>query len=103
MRNLWRTCGGWIYLFVRRLLSHLPGQRQRQFRAPLRRVEYFDGCALYRDSRRKAEVYIDPSSLPLVGSDLEPVEASRGVEDWRHCKLCSVRQIPPQERRMGSG
>jgi hypothetical protein len=51
--------------FVRRLLSYLPDQRQRQFRAPLRRVEYFDGCALYRDSRRKAEVYFDPSLLPL--------------------------------------
>ncbi len=51
--------------FVRRLLSYLPDQRQRQFRAPLRRIEYLDGCALYRDSRRKAEVYIDPSLLPL--------------------------------------
>ena len=51
--------------FVRRLLSYLPDQRQRQFRAPLRRIEYFDGCAIYRDSRRKAEVYIDPSLLPL--------------------------------------
>jgi len=51
--------------FVRRLLSYLPDQRQRQFRAPLRRIEYFDGCALYRDSRRKAEAYIDPSLLPL--------------------------------------
>jgi hypothetical protein len=37
----------------------------RQFRAPLRRVEYFDGCALYRDSRRKAEVYFDPLLLPI--------------------------------------
>ena len=51
--------------FVRRLLSYLPDQRHRQFRAPLRRIEYFDGRALYRDSRRKAEVYIDPSLLPL--------------------------------------
>jgi hypothetical protein len=51
--------------FVRRLLSYLPDQRLRQFRAPLRRIEYFDGCALYRDSRRKADVHIDPSLLPL--------------------------------------
>ena len=51
--------------FVRRLLSYLPDQRRRQFRAPLRRIEYFDGRALYRDSRRKAEVHIDPSLLPL--------------------------------------
>jgi hypothetical protein len=51
--------------FVRHLLSYLPDQRQRKFRAPLRRVEYLDGLALYRDSRRKAEVYLDPSLLPL--------------------------------------
>jgi hypothetical protein len=51
--------------FVRRLLSYLPDQRQRQFRAPLRRIEYFAGYALYRDSRRKAEVYLDASLLPL--------------------------------------
>ena len=62
--------------FVRQLLSYLPDQRQRQFRAPLRRVEYFNGCALYRDSRRKAEVYLDPTILP-VGWD--PT-----WNQWRH-------------------
>jgi hypothetical protein len=51
--------------FVRGLLSYLPGQRQRKFRAPLRRVEYFNGYALYRDSRRKTEVYLDPALLPV--------------------------------------
>lgn len=51
--------------FVRRLLSYLPSQRQRQFRAPLRRIDYLSGYALYRDSRRKAEVYIDPTLLPV--------------------------------------
>ena len=65
--------------FVRRLLSYLPDQR-RQFRAPLRRIEY-RCCALYRDSRRKAEVHI--SSFRRVG-DLEPVEAPGADEDWRH-------------------
>ena len=62
--------------FVRRLLSYLPDQRQRQFRAPLRRIEYFNGYALYRDSRRKAEVYLDPTILP-VGWD--PT-----WNQWRH-------------------
>ncbi|MGA1998120.1 MAG: hypothetical protein ABSH45_20325, partial [Bryobacteraceae bacterium] len=52
-------------LFVRHLVSYVPDQRQRKFRAPLRRIEYLDGLALYRDSRRKAEVYLDPSLLPL--------------------------------------
>jgi hypothetical protein len=51
--------------FVRKLLSYSPDQTQRQFRAPLRRIEFFDGYAIYRDSRRKAEVYLDPSVLPL--------------------------------------
>ena len=51
--------------FVRRILSYLPDQRQRAFRAPLRRIDFLDGRAIYRDSRRKAEVHIDPSVLPL--------------------------------------
>jgi hypothetical protein len=62
--------------FVRQLLSYLPGQRQRRFRAPLRRIEYFNGYALYRDSGRKAEVYLDPTILP-VGWD--PT-----WNQWRH-------------------
>jgi hypothetical protein len=62
--------------FVRQLLSYLPDQRQRQFRAPLRRIEYFNGYALYRDGRRKAEVYLDPTILP-VGWD--PT-----WNQWRH-------------------
>ena len=52
-------------LFVRRILSYLPDGRQRAFRAPLRRIDYLDGRAVYRDSRRKAEVHIDPAILPL--------------------------------------
>ncbi|HKE23615.1 MAG TPA: hypothetical protein VKB88_14715 [Bryobacteraceae bacterium] len=51
--------------FVRRILSYLPDQRQRQFRALLRRIEYLNEYALYRDSRRKAEVYIDRALLPI--------------------------------------
>ena len=62
--------------FVRRILSYLPDQRQRQFRAPLRRIEYRNEYALYRDSRRKAEVYIDRALLP-VGWD--PT-----WNQWRH-------------------
>jgi hypothetical protein len=51
--------------FVRRILSYLPDRVQRQFRAPLRRIEFFDGYAIYRDSRRRAELYLDPTLLPL--------------------------------------
>ena len=51
--------------FVRKLLSYVPDQTQRKFRAPFRRIEFLDGYAVYRDSRRKAEVYLDPSVLSL--------------------------------------
>lgn len=51
--------------FVRKLLSYSPDQTQRKFRAPLRRIDFLDGYAVYRDSRRKAEVYLDHGVLPL--------------------------------------
>ena len=51
--------------FARKILSFLPERRQRRFRAPLRKVEYVDGYAIYRDSRRKAEVLLDQLSLPV--------------------------------------
>ena len=51
--------------FARRLLSYRPDQHQRHFRAPLRRVDYLNGYAVYRDSRRKVEVFLDPALLPV--------------------------------------
>jgi hypothetical protein len=51
--------------FATKILSFLPDRRQRRFRALLRRVEFLDGYAVYRDSRRKAEVILDELSLPL--------------------------------------
>jgi hypothetical protein len=62
--------------FARRILSYLPNQHQRQFRAPLRRIEYLNEYALYRDSRRKVEVYIDRALLP-IGWD-------QTWNQWRH-------------------
>ena len=38
--------------FASRILSFLPDRQERRFRAPLRKVEFFDGYAVYRDSRR---------------------------------------------------
>ncbi|MCC6860233.1 MAG: hypothetical protein IT158_16820, partial [Bryobacterales bacterium] len=49
--------------FAKRILSFLPDRRERRFRAPLRKIEFFDNHAVYRDSRRKAEVILDPVSL----------------------------------------
>jgi len=51
--------------FARRLLSYRPDQHQRNFRAALRRVDYLNGYAVYRDSRRKVEVFLDPALLPV--------------------------------------
>ena len=51
--------------FARRILSFLPERRDHRFRAPLRKIELLDGYAVYRDSRRKAEVFLDQLSLPL--------------------------------------
>ena len=62
--------------FADRLLSYRPDQRQRQFRAPLRRVDYLNGYAVYRDSHRKAEVFLDPALLPV---DWDPT-----WNQWKH-------------------
>jgi hypothetical protein len=51
--------------FASRILSFLPDYRTRRFRAPLRRVEFLNNRAVYRDSRRKAEVFLDELLLPL--------------------------------------
>lgn len=62
--------------FARKILSFLPDSRQRRFRAPLRRVEFHDGYAVYSDSRRKAELILDTISLPL------PFDPT--WNQWRH-------------------
>ena len=62
--------------FAKKILSFLPDRRERRFRAPLRRVEFFDGHAVFRDSRRKVEVILDQISLPLA---FEPT-----WNQWRH-------------------
>jgi hypothetical protein len=62
--------------FAKKVVSFLPDRRERRFRAPLRKVEFFDGHAVYRDSRRKAEVLLDQISLPLA---FDPT-----WNQWRH-------------------
>ncbi len=49
-----------------RILSFLPEQKFKQFRAPLRKVEFYKDHAIYRDSRRKLEIFFDQASLPLL-------------------------------------
>ena len=62
--------------FAKKILSFLPDRREWRFRAPLRKIEFFDDHAVYRDSRRKAEVILDQISLPLA---FDPT-----WNQWRH-------------------
>jgi hypothetical protein len=48
-----------------RILSYLPEQKARQFRVPMRSIEFHSDHAVYRDPRRKLEVLFDQASLAL--------------------------------------
>jgi hypothetical protein len=52
--------------YASRILSFLPEQKFKHFRAPLRRVAFYNDRATYRDSHRKLEVLFDQTSLPLL-------------------------------------
>jgi hypothetical protein len=49
--------------YASRILSFLPEQKVKQFQVHLRNVEFHNGHAVYRDSRRKLEVLFDQASL----------------------------------------
>ena len=52
--------------FAHRILAFLPNRRQRRFRAPLRQCDFHDDRALYRDNRRKLELWMDPAVLHMM-------------------------------------
>ena len=52
--------------YASRILSFLPEQEFKHSRAPLRNVVFYSDHAIYRDPRRKLEIFFDYSSLPLV-------------------------------------
>ena len=52
--------------YASRVLSFLPAQKFKQFGAQLRNVVFHNDHAIYRDSRRKLEIFLDHSSLPLL-------------------------------------
>lgn len=62
--------------YASRILSFLPEQRFKYFRAPLRNVVFHNDNAIYRDSRRKVEVILDKASLPLLWDS--------GWNRWKH-------------------
>ncbi|HEV2195844.1 MAG TPA: hypothetical protein VGR55_09685 [Candidatus Acidoferrum sp.] len=62
--------------YASRILSFLPEQKFKYFRAPLRKVAFYTDHAVYRDSRRKLEVVFDQTSLPLPWDS--------GWNQWKH-------------------
>ena len=52
--------------FASRILSFRPDVRARHFRAPLRKVDFYHDHAIYRDGRRRLEIGLDQSAMPIV-------------------------------------
>jgi hypothetical protein len=52
--------------FARRIIAFLPERRRRRFHAPVRKGEFYSDRALYRDIRRRLELWIDPAVLHQV-------------------------------------
>lgn len=52
--------------YASRILSFLPVKTFEHFPVPLRKVAFHKDHAIYRDSRRKLEVFFDHASLPLL-------------------------------------
>jgi hypothetical protein len=52
--------------YASRILSFLPEQKFKHFRAALRKVTFYADHAILRNSRRKLEVFFDQALLPLL-------------------------------------
>ena len=52
--------------FATQILSFQPERQERRFRAPLRNFDFYDDRAIYRDARRKLEVTLDHSAMPII-------------------------------------
>ncbi len=65
------------------MLSFLPEQRFKHFRAPLRKVAFYNDRAIYRDTRRKLEVLFDQTSLPLLWDS--------SWNQWKHLLSTKIR------------
>lgn len=62
--------------FATCLLAFRPELHERRFHAPLRKFEFYPATALYRDMRRKLELLVDHSALPVVWNQT--------WNQWRH-------------------
>ena len=52
--------------FATQILHFQPELQERQFHAPLRNFDFYDDHAVYRDVRRKLEVTLDHSAMPII-------------------------------------
>jgi len=52
--------------FASRILAFRPEFHERRFHAPLRKFQFHPDTAVYRDSRRKLELLVDQSAMPIV-------------------------------------
>ena len=55
-----------LTFFATEILSFRPEWRDRRFRAPLRNFDFHDDRAIYRDARRKLDVSLDQSAMPII-------------------------------------
>ncbi|MGO8731321.1 MAG: hypothetical protein ACLQVM_00835 [Terriglobia bacterium] len=52
--------------FASQILHFQPELQERRFHAPLRNFDFYDDHAAYRDARRKLEVTLDHSAMPIT-------------------------------------
>jgi hypothetical protein len=52
--------------FATQILSFRPELRERRFHAPLRNFHFYDDHAIYHDARRKLQVTLDHSAMPIT-------------------------------------
>jgi hypothetical protein len=52
--------------FASQILLFQPELQERRFHAPLRNFDFYDDRAVYRDVRRKLEVTLDHSAMPII-------------------------------------
>jgi curved DNA-binding protein CbpA len=85
--------------FTSQILHFQPELQERRFHAPLRNFDFYDELAIYRDVRRKLEVTLDQSAMPIIW------DAS--WNRWRHLLRAKVElqgtfvQMGKYERRNG--
>ncbi len=84
--------------FATQILSFQPEHWERRFHAPLRNFDFYDDHAIYRDVRRKLEVTLDQSAMPIsLGRHLEPVETPVGGQGRVAGNVRPDGQVPSPE------